>query len=339
MSNGFLQPVESSGFASLSITEKDLQRLLRTQISVISPDLYVLAEEFSDWEDAWRSIDLLCLDSSANLVVVELKRTEDGGHIELQAIRYAAMVSSMTFEKAVEAHSLFLRSLGRTEDAASAILGFLGWETPDASAFAEDVRIILVSGNFSKEITTSVMWLNRRELDIRCFKLRPYAVGHKTLIDIQQVIPLPEASDYQVKLREKEAEKRQAQAADWTRYDLFVGEATYKALYKRQLAFEIVRALVARKMSPIEMMKTLPQSKFLVVDGNLSADDFRAKAEQMKNTWGTPYNLKRWYLEDDELFHMDGKTYGLTTQWSKYDLPSLDALIAGHSDIRYSPVS
>jgi len=32
----------------------------------------------------------------------ELKRTEDGGHMGLQAVRYAAMVSAMPFEKAVE---------------------------------------------------------------------------------------------------------------------------------------------------------------------------------------------------------------------------------------------
>jgi len=32
-----------------------------------------------------------------------LKRTEDGGHLELQAIRYAAMVSTMTFDQAVSA--------------------------------------------------------------------------------------------------------------------------------------------------------------------------------------------------------------------------------------------
>ena len=36
-----------------------------------------VAEEFSDWEDSHRRIDLLCLDKDADLVVVELKRTED----------------------------------------------------------------------------------------------------------------------------------------------------------------------------------------------------------------------------------------------------------------------
>jgi len=31
-------------------------------------------------------------------VAIELKRTEDGGHMELQSTRYAAMVSTMTFD-------------------------------------------------------------------------------------------------------------------------------------------------------------------------------------------------------------------------------------------------
>ena len=52
------------------------------------------------------------MDAEANLVVVELKRTADGGHMELQAIRYASMVSAMTFERAVQIHAVFLRRLG-----------------------------------------------------------------------------------------------------------------------------------------------------------------------------------------------------------------------------------
>ena len=57
------------------------------------PSGMVLAEEFGEWEASRRRIDLLVLDKDANLVVVELKRTDDGGHMELQALRYAAMVS------------------------------------------------------------------------------------------------------------------------------------------------------------------------------------------------------------------------------------------------------
>jgi len=55
---------------------------------VISPDTLVIAEEFSEWTEGARRIDLLGIDKQANLVVVELKRDETGAHMELQALRY-----------------------------------------------------------------------------------------------------------------------------------------------------------------------------------------------------------------------------------------------------------
>ncbi len=116
----------------------DLQRLLRKQIDIIAPDTLIIAEEFGEWEESKRRIDLLGLDKDANLVVIELKRTEDGGHMELQAIRYAAMVSTMTFERVVDIYGRFLGD-GSSENAREAILDFLGWEEPDDSSSADNL--------------------------------------------------------------------------------------------------------------------------------------------------------------------------------------------------------
>lgn len=200
-----LRPLSQASFAEMKVRERDdLQRLLRTQIDVLGEDLYLVAEEFGDWEDSRRRIDLLAVDSQANLVVIELKRTTDGGHMELQAIRYASMVSTMTFERAAEIHAEFLARIGENRgEARDRLLAFLGWDEADEEAFAPDVRIILVSEDFSKELTTAVLWLREREMDIRCIRLRPYQDGKSRLVDVQQVIPLPEAQDYQVQLREK----------------------------------------------------------------------------------------------------------------------------------------
>lgn len=223
MTSDAFRSISQTSFADLKIRERgDLQRLLRTQIEVLGVDLYVLTEEFGDWEDSRRRIDLLAVDSLANLVVIELKRTNDGGHMELQAIRYASMVSTMTFERAAQIHGDFLIRIGQpSEDARERLLTFLGWEEPDEERFAPDVRIVLVSEDFGKELTTAVLWLRERDIDIRCIRLRPYLDGGSRLIDVQQIIPLPEAQEYQVQLREKEHIERKQRAVQNDLYRRF----------------------------------------------------------------------------------------------------------------------
>ncbi len=94
-------PLPHTTYAAQGVRERaDLQRLLRANVAVVAPDVLVIAEEFGEWDDSKRRIDLLGIDRDASLVVIELKRDEDGGHMELQAIRYAAMVSRMTFQRA-----------------------------------------------------------------------------------------------------------------------------------------------------------------------------------------------------------------------------------------------
>lgn len=214
------RPIAKASFVELKLTERgDLQRLLRTQIDVLGEDLYVLAEEFGDWDESRRRIDLLAIDKAANLVVIELKRTADGGHMDLQAIRYASMVSTMTLERAVEIHAAFLEHIGGVPvDAERLILEFLGWEERDEDRFADDVRILLVSEDFGKEMTTAVLWLRDRDIDIRCVRLRPYSHGEMKMIDVQQIIPLPEAQEYQVQVREKEQQVRKSKTARGTAY-------------------------------------------------------------------------------------------------------------------------
>jgi RecB family endonuclease NucS len=204
-------PLAETSFVAAGMRERaDLQRRLRADVTLLSPDMMVIAEEFTDWEDSKRRIDLLCLDKDACLVVVELKRSEDAGHSELQAIRYAAMVSAMTFRQTVDAYAQHKR--GDVKDAEAELLAFLGWDAP-REEFGEDVKIVLVAADFSREVTTTALWLNERGIDIRCIRLKPYRLEDSTLImDVQQVIPLPEAEDYLTKISDKRDEQRKGRS-------------------------------------------------------------------------------------------------------------------------------
>jgi len=213
--------IEETSFAEMGISERsDLQRLLRKQFEVIAPDILIVAEEFGEWERSKRRIDLLGLDREANLVVIELKRTEDGGHMELQALRYAAMVSTITFDKAVDVYDSYLKKIGEESNAKESILSFLGWEDADEDKFAQDVRIFLISAEFSKELTTSVLWLNERGLDIRCVRIKPYRDKDRILIDVQQIIPIQETEEYLVQIRVKTGVERIDRAGRGPRHKL-----------------------------------------------------------------------------------------------------------------------
>jgi len=335
-----LVPVKTVTFASQKIREReDLQRILRINVEAIAPDTMVIAEEFAEWDGSWRSIDLLCLDKQANLVVIELKRTEDGGHMELQAIRYAAMISSMTFADAVSAHAKFLEQLGgNAGDAEGAILSFLEWDEPKGNEFGQDVRIVLVSADFSKEITTSVIWLNERDLDIRCVRLIPHQLDGRILLDIQQVLPLPEATEYQVRLRKKAAEQRTSSGngADWTRYDLASNGTAHEKLYKRQLFLEVVKSLVAHGAPVSELQEFFPARKFICVEGQVSGDEFRASIAGMTTTTGASIDVRRFYLDDSDLFYSEGKTWALSNQWSLRFMPDLDKALLKYSSASIS---
>ena len=132
----------------------------------------------------------------------------------------------MTFSQAVNIHQAHLAAIGKGErDTESEILGSFGWEAPDEKAFAQDVRIVLASAEFPRELTMAVIWLNERGLSLWCVRYRPYRDGQRTLLDVQPVLPLPEAEAYQVRLRER-AQREQASresARNFTKYDVCVG--------------------------------------------------------------------------------------------------------------------
>ncbi len=200
--DGKLSAANPTHFHAEGLRERqDIQRMLREQISVLGDDLFVLAEEYGGWVDSNRRIDLLCIDSDANLVVVELKR-DDSAHMELQALRYAAMVARMTFSEAVVAHAEFRRRCGLDGDEAeAAILAFLRWDEAVEDDFAKAVRVVLASAEFGKELTTAVLWLRDQGIDIVCIRLSPSKLSDgRMLLDVQQIIPLPEAAEFQTQI-------------------------------------------------------------------------------------------------------------------------------------------
>ena len=317
----YLDKIKETTFSESGVRERrDLQRLLRNQIEVIDEDVLVIAEEFGDFEDSKRRIDLLGIDREARLVVIELKRTEDGGHMELQALRYAAMVSTITFENALAIYKEYLEANEIQKNAEQEILNHLGWDEPLEDLFAQDVRVILASAEFSKEITSTVLWLNTYGLDIRCVRLKPYKDNGRILVDIEQVIPLPEASEYQIQVSSKNRQERKSRNTnkDFSKFDITIFGELKTNLAKRNGIFHIVKSLCDHGISSEKIRELIHWRMgrlFFILDGTLSSEQFIKEASGKLGANGKVFDASRWFCEEGELIIQNGKTYAFSNQW------------------------
>lgn len=314
-----LLAIQSTNFVAESIFERNnLQEAFKNNIDIIAPHCLVIAEEFSDWQGSRKRIDLLAIDKQANLVVIELKRTETGDHMELQALRYASMISTMTFEDAIEVFRKYKQQNGcpsySLEEAKLEIEGFVKVDIIEAG-FAEDVKTILVSQDFSIELTTSVIWLNERNLDITCIKIQPYNDNGKILIDIQQIIPLPEAEDYQIKVRRKLEEKRDIRkesSRDYSKYQFNNME-----LGKGKLALEIIKHHL--NQYPNKPIETLINDFDSVAHSQPIIESLDMARSHAKATGRVRYFLN----SSDVLTINDGSQYVVSNQWKKDNIEDM----------------
>ena len=342
MTPNVLVPVPPTTFAAEQVLERaDLQRLLRSRIDMIVDGVMVVAEEFGAFTDARRRVDLLGVDRGGRLVVIELKRTNDGGHLELQALRYAAMVSVMTFDDLVEHHEHYLAQVEpeAVDEARSRLAEFLEDAGGEDTVLSREVRLVLVAGGFDREITTTVLWLTDvYGLDIRCVKLTPYKVAERLLLDVQQIIPLPEAGELTVQIRRKQTQARAAgsDGRDWTQYEIVTPEGRSRPLRKRWAVLTMATALHQAGVTAEQMTTAIPRSRFLPVEGVLGGE---ALASAFLATYpGSAKRLGRWFL--DAPLHDQGRTWVVSKMWGTNTEPVLDRLIAlaPNEDFSYEPL-
>jgi hypothetical protein len=207
------EKIQSGTFIELNIWERQhIEEWVRENPEILGEDLLVLTIEFDRFVNSSDRLDLLALDRDGNLVVVELKRDSAAGYADLQAIRYAAMVSSMTIDKLIPYYTAYRQKHYSEQltgsDARGQIIEFI--ESEQFTEISSKPRIILCSEGFSPEITTTVLWLRDFQIDISCVKITPYKVGEKIIIVPKTVIPLEEAKQYLIDIKIKEEKIEQS---------------------------------------------------------------------------------------------------------------------------------
>ena len=205
--------VDSTSFTALNIWERrNIQEWVRNNPEILGENLLVLSIEFDRFSTSSDRLDILALDEDGNLVVVELKRDSAAGLADLQAIRYAAMVSSMTLDMLAPYYVAYKNRYCKLQisiaEARDEIREFIVAE--DFKDLSNRPRIILCSEGFSPEITTTVLWLRQSNIDISCIKITPYNFNNQLIVVPNTLIPLQEAKEYLIEIQVKEEEQAQA---------------------------------------------------------------------------------------------------------------------------------
>lgn len=220
--DGTLEGLEKQDLSKLGVLERqDLQEWTIEQPRILGEDLLIITSEYANFQDTRDRLDLLALDPTGKLVVIELKRDRADQTTDLQAIKYASYCATLTAEDIQKDYREFWSE--RTgeltpEDVGQTFVDFLGDDkeeiqlTSDGWAEFEldqKPRILLAAGSFGTEITAPVMWLiEEYGMDVTCTRIEAYEHQGRVLLNSQQVIPVAEAEEYMTKRREKQEKQR-----------------------------------------------------------------------------------------------------------------------------------
>ena len=209
---------EKCTFKSLDFKERqDLQEWIAKEPSSLGEDLLIIQKEFDGFADTRERLDLLALDKKGNLVIIENKLDDSGRDVTWQAIKYASYCSSLSKQDVI---NIYQQYLGDNQSASHSISEFFDGKDIEEIEInkGNSQRIILVAANFHKEVTSSVLWLQNFNLRIKCFKVTPYKYGNQIMVEFDQIIPVEDTEEFQIKIANKEQEESEIAESTQKRY-------------------------------------------------------------------------------------------------------------------------
>ncbi|MFC6465149.1 DUF4268 domain-containing protein [Marinilactibacillus sp. GCM10026970] len=202
-------PLNKMSFQELKFKERaHLQEWICKNTNLLGERLLVIQKEFSSFDDTRERLDLLALDESGNLVIVENKLDDSGKDVVWQSLKYASYCSGLAKSDIREIFQKYLDSIGNKQLAEDELCEFL--EAEDYSEIElnnDDQRIIMVAANFRKEVTSTAMWLLDHNIKVKCIKVTPYEYKNQIFLDTEQIIPIIDAEDYLIKIGQKKQEQ------------------------------------------------------------------------------------------------------------------------------------
>jgi len=156
-------------FSDQDLQEDDLREwILANPEEILGEDLLIIGREVqvANLNDG---IDLLALDRSGDLVVVELKRGALRGGVDFQSLKYVSYVSRWSYDDVKQQFEKFLQSKWGAD-----LYGEDATFQETVQAFCDDdyeinaeQRIILAGNTIRERIGSVVLWLREQDIDAR----------------------------------------------------------------------------------------------------------------------------------------------------------------------------
>ncbi len=227
-----LTPIQARRFGELGFSErKHLQEWLEHCPQALAQgegeELLIIQKEFDGFDDTRERLDLLALDKEGNLVIIENKLDDTGRDVVWQALKYTSYCASLSKPQVVDIYQRYLNQKAQQANETPAqaedrLIEFLEVDDLDAVQLNRmgSQRLMLVAANYRKEVTSTVLWLSQFGIACQCFKVTPYQAGAELFLNVEQIIPTPESSDYMINMAAKEAEEKSADQEQKQRHRL-----------------------------------------------------------------------------------------------------------------------
>ena len=204
-----IEKIETATFKQLMFKEREhLQEWIANNSSCLNEDLLIIQKEFDGFNDTSERLDLLAIDKQGNLVIIENKLDDTGRDVTWQVLKYSSYCSTLNGTQIISIFNQYLSKIGSTENAETVLEEFL--ESDDYREklnIGNSQRIIMIAGEFRKEVTSTVLWLLNYGLRVQCFKAIPYKLGEQLFLNLEQIIPIKEAEDFVISMAKKSREE------------------------------------------------------------------------------------------------------------------------------------
>lgn len=159
--------------------ESRLEGWLRDDIGMVNDGLLVIGQQVET--EYGGIIDLLAIDSSGDLVILELKRDRTPRDIVAQALDYASWVQRMDYEDVLDCASNFFKQIGDDKTLEQVFRDKFGEDLPDI--INADHRIYIVASSLDSATERIVEYLSETHgVDINAATFAYFKVGDDELI-------------------------------------------------------------------------------------------------------------------------------------------------------------